>query len=260
MSRIAQLTLLTDDEQHDEVNVFVHGYKAIESQDQFAAIVHAILATKTGGRIYLLHWKSGKWSTTSAVLAALTAYRAARVSKILNPWMIAIDVGLVAATEIAQFKLMERRSERLGKNLKRHLSRIPDAKSRPINLIGHSLGTRVIHAALANCDWSEYNINDCVFLGGAADLEADNWPDCLAQIGGRLYNGYSKIDSLLSITPDLRRRVGNYPMPEILIDGRSKIINTNCGRTLHTEYWERIEFLLPKIWETFRRKPAAADE
>ncbi|MFP6611391.1 MAG: DUF726 domain-containing protein [Pirellulales bacterium] len=248
MSRIAQLTLLVDDRQHDEANVFIHGYKAISSQEQFAAVVHAILTAKLRGRVYLLHWKSGKWSTTRGVLAARTAYRAARVSKIFNPWMLALDVGLVTASEIAQFKMSERRSERLGKNLKRHLSRIPDAKSRPINLIGHSLGARVIHAALAVGGWSDYNINDCVFLGGAADSAADNWPACLAQIDGRLYNGYSKYDTVLTMTPDLRKRVGSRAMSRVVIDGENKIVNKNCGRMSHTDYWQRLAFILPKVW------------
>jgi hypothetical protein len=260
MARIAELTLLDDDGEQSEINVFIHGYKALGSPEQFAAAAELILAARPAGPVYFLHWKAGDWSTTRAVIAARSAYRAARVAKLTNPWSYVIDVGLLAATEIAQFKLMERRSTELGKNLKRHLCGIPGAKSRPINLIGHSLGARVIHSALANEDWSDYQFNDCVFLAGAADLNADNWPQCLAQIAGRLFNGYSKNDAVLSITPDLRRRVGNYPMPDVWIDGQNKIVNKNCGRTTHTEYWNRLEFLLPKVWEGYRRKPAEEDE
>ncbi len=260
MARIAELTLLDDDGEQSEINVFIHGYKAIGTSEQFAAAAELILAARPAGRVYFLHWKAGDWSTTRAVLAARNAYRAARVAKLTNPWSYVIDVGLVAATEIAQFKLMERRSTELGKDLKRFLNGIPDVQSQEINLIGHSLGARVIHSALANIDWSDYQINDCVFLAGAADLNADNWPQCLAQIRGRLFNGYTKNDPVLSITPDLRRRVGNCPMPDVWIDDRNKIVNKNCGRTTHTDFWNRLEFLLPKVWEGYRRKPAPRAE
>ena len=157
------------------------------------------------------------------------------------------DAAVFAAGEIALFTYYERRAESLGRNLGSYIDAIPASKKLAINLIGHSFGARVIHYALGHNDWSGYNIKDCLFLGGAADVDSDNWQHCLTQIKGTLFNAYSKKDLALKLTPDFRKRVGRHP---IAIKS-PRIVNRHYPSFKHSDYWPRLGYILKRLWRDF---------
>lgn len=227
------------------VNVFIHGYRALNSAKQIEAAKERIAACGVTGDSYLLNWSAGRWRESATFAGVRAAYRVAQFRKVISPWMILVDAGVVSIAEVAQFKLMERRAEGVGRHLPAMIAKV--AKGRAVNLIGHSLGARVIHFALSG-GVSEVAIDDCVLLGGAADLLAADWPDCVAKIRGQLFNAYSPRDRILKITPDLRRRVGGRPMEPVVIDGVQKVVNYHCNRAGHVEYWTRIAEWLPRVW------------
>lgn len=237
-----------------EVNVFVHGYRAVGSEEGFERLSAHVLAARPRGRVYLLYWKSGTWKLQGWIQAGRVAYRAFRSGKKMLGLLSLLGDGVIlGAAEMAAFKLYERRAEELGRSLKQYISRIPKAKrdKLAINLIGHSLGARVIHYALATNDWSDYNLNDCVFLGGAADAEDEDWQDCLVQINGRIYNVYSKADRILKWTPDRRRRVGRHPIQS----DSPRIVNREYAKLGHLDYWPRLKEILPEVWPGYRPSP-----
>ncbi|MEM9187058.1 MAG: DUF726 domain-containing protein [Planctomycetota bacterium] len=241
------------------VNVFIHGYRSLASSEAVGRAARRVLAAGAVGENYLLDWDSGGWRRSfranAATLAGLrAAYRVARLRHVLAPWMILVDAGVVSLAEVAQFKFMERRAERVGAELGPLVQAVADG--RPVNLIGHSLGARVIHHALRRCSSGVPSdgptagaaIEDCVLLAGAADLGAADWRDCLRSISGRLYNAYSPRDRILRITPDLRRRVGGGPMPQVVINDAERVVNHRCEEVGHTTYWTEIDRLLPRVW------------
>jgi len=254
MASFAKLTRVINSDKDDRINIFIHGYKSAPSSEQVKQLKNLIREIQPSGSTYLLLWQSGSWLLTAMVPAIRWWQRLTGPAKIFNPMSLVIDGILTSAMEAGQFKYYENRSEQLGRQLKQHISRIPNAMKRPINLIGHSLGARVIHTTLSHSDWSKYKLNDCVFLAGAADLEIDDWPKCLEQIQGQLHNGYSKHDDTLPLVPDSRKRVGMNPMPDIIIDGENKVVNTDCGKVKHTDYWNQLSSILPKVWPGFKQQ------
>ncbi|MBD3609650.1 MAG: DUF726 domain-containing protein [Gammaproteobacteria bacterium] len=240
----ARLTALHYGDEN-EVNIFVHGYRAISNAEEMKGLATQIMKIKPRGWVYLFHWGSGQWQFKSDIdyskKVRLTLRTLAR--GIILPY-VAPFKGLWT---VLDFKRKERSAEELGKRLKRHISRIPEAKSCKINLIGHSLGARVIHHALQG-DWSEYRINDVILLGGAADAECESWDACLKQIKGKVYNAYSRKDKVLSMTPDKRKRIGREP----LLKGHKKVVNREYPSFGHTDYWKRLDYIVPRLWDKFK--------
>lgn len=232
------------------VNVFIHGYRAMASDGEVEKARARVEAIGVGGESYLLDWTAGRWRDAAAVTAVRAAYKARKIRYALSPVSLLLDAGLIGVHEAAQFKWMERRAERVGLELPDLLRE--KAAGRPINLIGHSLGARVVHRMLAEADLSRLWFDDAVLLAGAADLETEDWPDCVARLGGRLYNVYSRDDRILQITPDLRRRVGRHPLPQVLVDGEPRVVNHRLSKVGHVQHWTRLPELLPRVWPACR--------
>jgi hypothetical protein len=139
------------------------------------------------------------------------------------------------------------RAADLGRTLKTHIAKIPHAREYPINLIGHSLGARVIHWALYANDWSDYRLKDCVLLGGAADGDDNDWPDCVREISGKIYNAYSRSDHALALKL-FERTCGRFGINWT----HSRIVNRMYSLG-HCEYWENLEYVLTHLWKGFRQ-------
>lgn len=233
------------------INIFVHGYKAVTSIKEFEELTQFIATASPRGRTYLIYWKSGSWRYPKWAAALSAAHHLRRFSKGLyfSPAIIAGDLVVHTAYHALDFKLKEKQAEELGRNLIDYISEIPFINSYPINLIGHSLGARAIHYALACNSWREFKLRDCILIGSAADLEDDDWDDCLKQIKGKIYNGYSSKDKILKyLTPDLRKKTGNYPIPQ-----RWRIVNKEFSYG-HTEYWPNLEAVLRSLWKKYKRR------
>lgn len=241
---------------HDaRVNVFVHGYRAVVSEKSLERTRQQIFQSGAAGENYLLQWGAGGWghsvrSTASTLAGLRAAYRVARVKNLFAPWMLLVDAGVIGLSEVAQFKKMERRAEQVGRELPALLA--IQAAGRPVNLIGHSLGARVVHHALALEATPGLHIEDVVLLAGAADMHSDSWPKCLKQLNGRIYNAFAPRDPILRITPDLRRRIGGGPMPAFVVNGEDKVVNEACKGVGHTTFWSKLGKMLPEVWPACR--------
>jgi hypothetical protein len=233
-----------------EINVFVHGFGYVGRRDQLETLTTKILSARPAGRVYLLFWYPGNWKTPRWVLAA------GRLA-LRGGGPISLPVALVGElpSRANLFKYWESKAEDLGRNLKRHLSKIPHARRYPINLIGHSLGARVIHWALAANDWSDYKLQDCVLLGGAANAEDEDWPDCLDEITGKIHVAYSDQDRWLQLKPDLEYSIGRHG----ILWRHPRIINRKY-KLGHLDYWNKLEYILERLWKGFHQaeKPLLA--
>ena len=229
------------------INVFIHGYRSVKTAHEYAALCAKILAAKPPGQVYCYHWPS----TGVRLPATVTILRHAKQLLRLNPaaWGLAALEWIVGKgiKETVGFKTAERQAEKAGKEMLRRVSRVSNAKSFPVNLIGHSLGARVIQFSLMHSDWSKYDLQQCILLGGAADLQA-HWGELYEHVNDRIMNVYSKKDVVLRITPDRRKRVGRYPISSPY----KGIVNRHYGSFGHWDYWKRLPYLLPRLSPAFK--------
>ncbi len=248
MSATAKLKLIYDDG-FPEINVFIHGYRAIGSQSEYETLCTQIAMSGIKGKIYILFWKSGSWKFSKIqALALLRHLKDLRHIKNINPWAIAGEVGIFAATEIYHFKRMQSRAENLGMNLKTRLMRISKRYDMPINLIGHSLGARAIHYALAYNDLSNLYIKDCYFLGGAASATDQDWEECYDKTHGRFFCGYSKSDKVISLLGEsvtFDSLIGRHGIPWEDQD----VVNIEFKGFGHSCYWNNLE----KAFKIFKK-------
>ena len=212
-----------------EINILIHGFRSISSLDGFYKLARQILAAKPRGRVYLLFWKSGKWSIPGVVGA----------------------IVILFSSEVAQFKHYQYQAEMVGKYIKRHIGKIPDAKNFKINFIGHSLGARIICYALAYNDWSEYRIRNCILLGGEAENDPKLWLKCAQQVKGKIYNIYSKNDTEMKLLA-VEQRVGTSPI-RINHPLQKKIENRDYYTFGHHDYWHNLNYIFKQLEPGYKR-------
>lgn len=130
---------------------------------------------------------------------------------------------------------------------------ISRTEGQKFNLVGHSLGCRVIFYALdALSTKSEKYIGDVILLGGAVGRnDKKSWERVLKAVGGKLYNCHSKEDSVLSIiyvtaNAGLSSPIGIKPI-EL---EHEKLQNVNCDELVesHMTWKKHYEKILRKIY------------
>ncbi|MEZ9598795.1 DUF726 domain-containing protein [Vibrio sp. 10N.286.46.A8] len=122
------------------------------------------------------------------------------------------------------------RAAQAGAQLAECISRTDNQK---FNLVGHSLGCRVIfYTLMALGTKKERYINDVTLLGGAVGKDdSESWQIVLNTIDGKLYNCYSEQDMVLKrlyecANAKLSKPIGYYP---ILAPEDNRLINTDCS-------------------------------
>lgn len=208
-------------------NIFIHGFNTNISE-----VKNAIKKANLPGVSYLLIWNS-KFN-----------YKSNYISH--NSTSVEL-IGKVAHKLFQQaisFKEKEKDSEKIGKSLLQLLNSKPHLKNFPLNLIGHSLGTRVIHYALYESNWKNYRINDVVLLDGAADADDGSWEYCSSKIQGRIFNCWSGNGIEFLVKPDMRNPIGKLGIPE----KHGKIRNIHFPKIPHTNYWSCLNSVLKRGW------------
>ena len=143
------------------------------------------------------------------------------------------------------------RAAQAGVQLAEAISR---TKGQKFNLVGHSLGCRVIYYALeALASKDECFINDVILLGGAVGKDdTEGWNKALKSVGGQLYNCHSKQDQVLSIiyktaNAGLSDPIGIQPLKV----SNNKVCNINCDDFVasHMKWKDNYEKILQLIYK-----------
>lgn len=214
---------------HDDgskiVNVFVHGYNC-ETEVKFQTIVNGVHKLKLAGKVYVLCWKSGNWTYHNDI---------ANIVVTRNPFVIFV--------RYFHFLIYLKRAVKLGENLKKHISKIPNITNMQVNLIGFSLGARVIKKALLSSNWTNYKVQNLVLLAGAADTDTEDWVKILKVIKGRIINVFSKNDLVLH-AQGFKNWIGRNK-----IDIKNRRIINRRYRLGHAEYINKIDYILGRVWK-----------
>lgn len=200
----ASLSLVREGEE-PLIQIFVHGFLNGGNR-HYNELYDQILAARPAGRVYLFHWPSGS----------------------LGP------VG------IPSFPIKQQVAQEYGEKLRKYVAKVSGARELPMTLVGHSLGARLIHWALAHHDWSSYKLRNVVLMGSAASRDDDDWADCAEEVSGKLVNAWSDADWVLKAKV-FDRPAGLAPLPV----RHPKIRNVNTGLG-HLKYWDNLEWVLQR--------------
>jgi len=226
------------------IHLVIAGYRASPSPD-------VIRAAGLSGSVYAVRWAAGKWAEAGAsvglfarsVRVGVPALRAGHV--MAGVGSLAGGAGGVLMVGAGQFRHRHWCASRDGALLPEVLRTIPGIGQRPLNLLGHSLGTVVIRSALEKIDEDALRVQDVMLMGGVAGRSG--WENLAERIAGRLVNLYSPRDAVLSIAPILERLVGNGIVPQHDLWAGERVFNHNICRELpnpinaiahHSGYWK----------------------
>lgn len=215
-------------------NVFIHGYSAGHDLRDRRLLSKQIPSTLHNGINILGFWRSGHYlhvtDTTKQLIAAASR---------LYPYAA---VAALAAERVAHFALSRRRSTHMGGVLFRELDDYLVAKHpyvTEINLVGHSLGGRVLVSALRKLtrqpDGCSLTIGDVLLMAAAVEVDADEALALKACISGRLINAYSKSDSILLMNAD-ETCLGRHEVPNFE--------NVSMDGFGHLDYWPKLHKVL----------------
>ncbi|XP_063065008.1 transmembrane and coiled-coil domain-containing protein 4 isoform X2 [Engraulis encrasicolus] len=175
---------------------------------------------------------SGKYSIVTAMTWPVSLLAVASV--IDNPWSVCLS-----------------RSAEVGKHLAQVLRSRQQGK-RPVNLIGFSLGARVIYFCLqelANEQGGEGVVEDVVLLGAPVDGSDKAWERLSGVVAGKIVNGYCRGDWLLGFlyrSSSVQMSVAGL-QPISLSDPR--IVNVDLSSVVkgHLDYMEQMETILVAV-------------
>ncbi|CAJ0919767.1 unnamed protein product, partial [Mesorhabditis belari] len=198
------------------------GYKAMEylvSAAASAGIQQALMQTALAGLVAAVAWPV-------AILSC--------ASVLDNPWNVSIARSAEVGEQLAEVLLSRAQG------------------SRPISLVGYSLGARVIfHCLMAMSKRTDSAgiVEDVVLLGAPVSASASQWSQISHVVGGRIINGYCETDWLL-------RFVYRTMSVQFAIAGTSainiknrKIVNYNVSHIVkgHMDYSKKLTEILKAV-------------
>lgn len=214
-------------------NIFIHGYSAGHDLDDRRMLANSIPATLRQSVNILAFWPSSHFAqldngSRSLLMAAVRVHPLA-------------GAAALAGDRAWHFARIRVRAEAMGQVLLEQLDRYlferhPEVKR--VNLIGHSLGGRLLISALKGLTRPlrhGLEIGDVLLMGAAVRVEAAEAQLLKQRIGGRLINAYSSEDHILLLNLG-ERSLGRTPVEHFE--------NVRMARYRHHHYWTRLQDVL----------------
>lgn len=176
-------------------NVFIHGYSSGHDLDDRRMLANSIPGALRQSVNILAFWPSSHFTQMDNRSRGLLM-AAARVHPLAG-------AAALAGDRVVHFARIRNRARDMGKVLLAQLDRYlfehhPDVKQ--VNLIGHSLGGRLLVSALKNLQQTPEHglvVGDVLLMAAAVRIEAAEAEVLKQKISGRLINAYSSEDHVL---------------------------------------------------------------
>jgi pimeloyl-ACP methyl ester carboxylesterase len=214
-------------------NIFIHGYSAGHDLDDRRMLANSIPASLRQRVNVLAFWPSSHFAqldnrSRSLLMAAVRFHPLA-------------GAAALAGDRAYHFARIRNRAEAMGQVLLAQLDQYlhehhPDVKR--ANLIGHSLGGRLLISALKGLDRPlEHGlvIDDVLLMGAAVRVEVDEARVLGQRIAGRLINAWSTDDHVLLLNLG-ERSLGRMPVEHF--------DNVCMPGYRHHHYWKRLQEVL----------------
>ncbi|MCX4066967.1 DUF726 domain-containing protein [Pseudomonas sp. S1Bt30] len=232
--------LLCGEPQGEVLNLYVHGYSAFFNRQQLGNFKQQ-LAGIEGSTNLMLFWPAGHFlenlfAPFKDVIAAMLGGGSLGAAT--------VGVGKAIAYFLDHYKSVEARVDEVAKTLLPELTRYLRQESLPvrrINLIGHSLGARIlVKSLLANPGTARQLPLDNLLLMGGAICTSSPWEEVSGLLSGRVINCHSSKDWALAIKPDTERCIGRYPIP-VTPALKAKVCNVHLATFDHAAYWPQLQ-------------------
>lgn len=215
-------------------NVFIHGYSAGHDLEDRCALRKYIPSSLHNCINIFAFWPSGHWSQFDK-LSSGSVSAIARLNILAGTAAAVVDRAV-------HFNNSRNRATAMGKTLISQLETYL-LKHHPyvskINLVGHSLGGRVVVSALLDLLEKEtlpdLELGEVLLMATAAELSGDDARAIGKRTNCKLYNAYSKDDEIL------RLNVGESSAGRRPIRNCKNVRMDSFG---HTDYWPRLEEVL----------------
>ncbi|RON71864.1 DUF726 domain-containing protein [Pseudomonas fluorescens] len=233
-----------------EANIFVHGYSAGHSDEDKQFLLDKIPDHLKHYTNIFAFWPSNHLlrfdkSSLWAIGGAGLNFAKTMSSSPLDSFGLA---GAFAKDRLGNFTQARTRAEQMGAVLFDQLqdyllSNHPKIKT--VNLIGHSLGGRLVISSLKSFSYrKQLAINDVLLMAAAVEVTAMEARRLRERFKGRLINAYSKADRTLLLN------WGETCLGRNEVEHFESIEMNDFG---HTDYWER----LPEVLAQTRFKARA---
>lgn len=212
-------------------NVFIHGYSAGHDIEDRCVLRNYIPSSLYNCINIFAFWPSGHWRQFDKSIA-LVPMLVARS----NIWTAA---AAAVADRAMHFNASRNRATAMGKTL------IPQLESyllkhhpsvSKVNLVGHSLGGRVVVSALLGLlekpNYQGLKIGDVLLMAAATELSGNDARSIRKYTNCKIYNAYSKDDDVLRLNFG-ESSAGRRPV--------ANCKNVRMDSFGHTEYWPRLE-------------------
>ncbi|OPA84007.1 hypothetical protein BFW87_29350 [Pseudomonas fluorescens] len=232
--------VLCGEPQGDVLNLYVHGYSAFFNRQQLGNFKEQ-LASIEGSTNLMLFWPAGHF------LENLFAPFKDVITSMLGGGGLGaatVGVGKAIAYFLDHYKSVEARVDEVARTLLPELADYLHAEALPvrrINLIGHSLGARIlVKSVLASPEVArELPLNNLLLMGGAI-CTSSPWDEVSAPLKGRVINCHSSKDWALAMKPDAERCIGRYAIaltPAL----KGKVTNVHLTTFDHAAYWPQLK-------------------
>lgn len=220
------------------LNVYIHGYSAVSNAADKERLKSCIPARTQDCTSVFAFWPAehiihGRWSEL-----ALSAISPSPITSILG----------VTRNGVSHFKKVQEKVTTISHSFLSGILEFAtehDLNPSEVNLIGHSLGARLIIESILKepSKARTLNIRNLVFLGGARHLNKDECHKLLSATSGAVTNIHSSSDLVLRIKPDLEKCIGRHPIEfdaDFLPEASTRVRNHAFDWLGHMDYWENI--------------------
>ncbi|WP_285275210.1 hypothetical protein [Halopseudomonas bauzanensis] len=233
-------------------NVYIHGYSAAHSLSDKLALGHHVSADIPGSVNIFAYWESGH------LIEKLKEQSISLLPTLTRPSPLTIGSGLaqIGYKSLSHFLEKRKYAEVCGKHLLAELEEYllkHHGYVERVNLIGHSLGGRLLVSALQSSleqarkpdrrnakPEATLEIQNVLLMAAATELSERDSAVLTNAVTGNIYHAYSKSDSVLLLNP-LEKSIGRREVKYFKSTQMTKPDGAGFG---HMDYWPNLNQVL----------------